>query len=197
LAGLAISSLIIILDYFQELIPHSYFLRIVMKSSVESTAQVYYDIGNNLNEEDSVTHKVYESDDFRKFDFKLPLATIYFLRFDPLKTEGKFEIKSAQIINDQNKILKNINLNSITPLNQILMFKLRKEKNTLICLTTKNANDPILNLNVSYEIPWLSRLYYNYKFDEKHTLKLFLIVFILSFSAMIFACFDLDIPEID
>ena len=60
------------------------FLQVAMSSSVDSTAQVYYNAGQGLNENQSQRMHVTSQEDFRQYRFKLPNKTIYDLRFDPL-----------------------------------------------------------------------------------------------------------------
>lgn len=175
-----------ILDGCQELSPAKLALQIKMKSSVDSIAQLYFDTGKGLNENESLTFKVSKSQIFRTLKFALPEASIDYLRFDPMKKEGIFELKSIRIVDEKSRTIQKINLDRVKPLHQIERYQV--ENNIAVGITTKNANDPMLYFDIRYPIEAGKIDYFAY--FNKQTFKKLTVVFMLSFVCMLFAFFE-------
>lgn len=126
------------------------YLQMAVKSPVTSYAQVFYDIGSNLNEKDSVCVNIIAGDEFSILRFRLSKKPIRALRFDPLDTSGHLAVKDAQIINGRGKLVQQIQVEAFQPLSQIKRMKI--EDNTLLIETEERANDPMIYLQVTYPI---------------------------------------------
>ena len=73
-------------------------LSVEMASTISSHAQVYYDTGAGFNEGQSDTVPVQASDKPQTLHFRLPIATIKALRFDPLTAPGTVLIHQALVL---------------------------------------------------------------------------------------------------
>lgn len=91
----------------------SLFLQVAMSSSVDSTAQVYYDLGQGLNENQSQQMHTTRREDLRQYRFKLPNKKIYDLRFDPMKTGGKVRIGEIRVTDAYGNLLREISLRQL------------------------------------------------------------------------------------
>lgn len=91
----------------------SLFLQVAMSSSVDSTAQVYYDLGQGLNENQSQKIHTTRREDLRQYRFKLPNKKIYDLRFDPMKTGGKVRIGEIRVTDAYGNLLRDIPLRQL------------------------------------------------------------------------------------
>jgi len=87
----------------------SLFLQVSMSSSVDSTAQVFYDLGQGLNEDHSQHMHTTRREDLRQYRFKLPNKKIYNLRFDPMMTGGgKVRISEIRVTDDYGNLMREI-----------------------------------------------------------------------------------------
>ena len=176
------------IDACQEIRPPNLSVLILMKSSVNSIAQLYYDTGKGLNEQESIAVNVSNGNSFQILQFNLPTDTIYYLRFDPIRGEGAFEIKNVKIGDSALQTIQKIDLHSIEQLQQIEQFEI---KNEIACgFTTRNGNDPMLYFNLDYPIR-SSRFDYIAEYFKTVPKKV-VVIFILSFVAMLFAIFNDD-----
>ncbi len=89
-----------------------------MVSSMQSTAQLYFDTGKGFNERESVTANVSTGTRFQTLSFALPAAKIWQLRFDPLATAGTVSIRNVRIRYRDRMFLK-VEAADILPLWQI------------------------------------------------------------------------------
>ena len=186
LVAIFIALVFVIVDAFQECRVTQLFLNINMKSSVDSVAQLYYDLGNGLNEKDSKRCRVYRSEGFQVLKFPLPNQPVQYIRFDPINTEGSSFLKEIQLVDEFNRLIRTIDLQTIKPLHQISSIGI--EDDILVVKTQVNANDPMLYLDLPS--PMFHTMKYNFAAFFDHAHKKFIIVFTLSFAAMLFAFFD-------
>ena len=194
LIAFIIALVFVIVDAFQEWKVPQLYLRVSMKSSVDSIAQVFYDIGNGLNEKDSINCSVNKNRGFQVLRFPLPRKPIKYIRFDPLIVEGNFSLREIQLVDELDRLIQTIDLEAVKPLHQISSIGI--ENDLLVATTTSKANDPMLcldlayplSLNLAYPLAHRVRDYIVENFAHAH--KKFLIVFVLSWAAMLFAFFD-------
>lgn len=192
ISAFVIALLFVVIDAFQEWKePKPSYLRISMKSSVNSIAQIFYDIGNKFNEKDSKSCKVFRSEKFKVLHFPLPKVPIQDIRFDPLKVEGKFSLRDIFIVDEFNELIQVIELQRVIPLQQISSININN--NSLMAVTEANANDPILSLNIEYPIslnlksPLILRIKDHIVGMFDYSLKKFCFVFVISLAALLFA----------
>lgn len=181
LVAIFIALVFVIVDAFQECRVTQLFLNVNIKSSVDSVAQLYYDLGNGLNEKDSTRCRVYRSEGFQVLKFYFPNKPVQYIRFDPVNTEGSFSLKEIQLFDKFNRLIRTIDLQTIKPLHQISSIGI--EDDILVVKTQVNANDPMLYLDLPY--PMSHTMKYNFAAFFDHAYKKFIIVFTLSFAAML------------
>ena len=122
------------------------FLQVMMQSSVDEYAQVYFDIGDGLTEKDSVRVEVVEDgNDFKSYLFRLPDAEIRYLRFDPLASEGHVEIQSIRVVDGLGNSREDIAFSRITPIRQITHFNRTDHQISLD--VEERADDPQLRIS--------------------------------------------------
>lgn len=119
-------------------------LQVMMRSSVDGTAVMYYDLGNGLSEKDSVHQAIGKGDNFNPYLFRLPNAEIRYLRFDPLASEGHVEIQSIRVIDGLGNILENIAFSRITAIYQIA--KIDRTDHQISLDVEERAEDPQLGI---------------------------------------------------
>jgi hypothetical protein len=124
------------------------YLTVSMHSSVAAASQVFYDIGNGVNEQDSARLDVGPGEAFATLRFPLSKSLIRYLRFDPLDRAGQAALQNVQIMNGGGQIVQMVRLQAIQPLNQI---KHKEIKNGVLLLESA-GNDPRLFLAVTYPI---------------------------------------------
>ncbi len=136
----------------------SLFLKVNMGSTVNGTAQVYYDLGQGLNEKHMQPVDVIGQKDLHSYQFKLPNAPIYELRFDPLMTKGNVRIGGIIVTDAFGRVIREIDLKQIRPLKQIKSIQI--VKNELDVSVAEDADDPQLAidlygyLNVGGKLPF-------------------------------------------
>jgi hypothetical protein len=118
----------------------SLFLRVSMSSSVESTAQVFYDLGKGFNEDQSQKMRTARREDLRQYRFKLPKKTIYALCFDPMMTGGKVRIGEIRVTDAYGKLLHEIPLRQLKPLDPIRTIY--HEDDSIEIVFPEDSNDP-------------------------------------------------------
>lgn len=192
ISAFVIALLFVVIDAFQEWKePQLLYLQVSMKSSVNSIAQMYYDIGNKFNEKDSKACKVYRGEEFQVINFPLPKVPIQDIRFDPLKVEGKFSLRDIFIVDEFNELIQVIELQRVKPLQQISSININN--NLLVAATEANANDPMLSLDLEYPIslnlksPMIVRVKDHIVGMFGYSLKKFCFVFVISLAALLFA----------
>ncbi|MDC1073422.1 hypothetical protein OAR43_09460 [Gammaproteobacteria bacterium] len=116
----------------------SYF-SIEMESSAGGMSQIFFDKGQGLQEQDSISLQV-EHPGFQKYLFPIP-ESIKLIRFDPLNVTSLVSIKNAGIENGTGDKLKVFPLHSFKAIQQIDRFDLNKD--VLTIQTIESADDPI------------------------------------------------------
>jgi hypothetical protein len=91
----------------------SFFLQVTMSSSINSTAQVFYDLGPGMNEDQSQRMQTTRLEELRQYRFKLPNKKIYDLLFDPMETGGTVHIGDIRVIDAYGKLLREIPLRQL------------------------------------------------------------------------------------
>jgi hypothetical protein len=129
--------------------PRNY-LKFQIKSSVSSKAQIFYDIGRGLNEEDSQVLPIAAGETFQTLRFPLPEQPIRLLRFDPLIDAGRVVIGSVALLKGDSAAEESIPLETVRPTNEILSMNLTREG--LAVETGPQAHDPQTIFQVSYPI---------------------------------------------
>lgn len=124
----------------------SAYLRVSMKTAVKGeTAELYYDQGYGLSEEDVVGAHVHGDHRFHEYTFKMP-RRISHLRFDPLMTAGTVVIKKMEITDRFGNVLKSFTPQQWSPAWEIKTFELLEEG---VKVTTEDkAVDPQININI-------------------------------------------------
>lgn len=194
----AITFFVVTVDAYNEVkIPRRLELRIDMKSSVDSFAKVYFDMGSGYEEKDSAFYKVVSGKEFQTLYFTLPQKPIYRLRLDPLKRAGEFSILRIGLFDDCHHLIQSINLQAITPHNQIAEFD--RDDKRIVAVTKSNAHDPILNLLLdSYPVslasvyPVKKRVKDIFTDNSSHVGCVFFTVFLITCVAMYFAYSDAE-----
>jgi 2-polyprenyl-3-methyl-5-hydroxy-6-metoxy-1,4-benzoquinol methylase len=163
------------LRYFTKETP--YFLRLHYESSIDSTAQVFFDTGNGFNQGESCTQPVYSSNSSREIHFPIPLKKIDLLRLDPVTREGEFHIQDAAVVRHGKKdgnyeVLRNINLRSFQPTNDLALYL---SAEGLLLKTVDNAHDPISEIVLDQPLDHSSMV----DFIDSEFLSQALLVFIL------------------
>ena len=123
------------------------YLQISMKSSVDGTAQLYYDVGNGLSEANSVTVSVIGDQNYHDYQFRLPRLSVYGMRFDPLMSVGSVAIRHVQWMDGLGTVMQIINLKLLQPLNQIGSFTFTDQAVEVV--TNQNVNDPQIGVQLT------------------------------------------------
>ena len=118
----------------------SSYLHVEMKSSIDDTAKVYYDLGQGLSENDSREVKVMGDQRFHVYKFIIPQGVIGPIRFDPLTNQGSVTIKKMELVLGFGKRLGIVNLRYLRPANQIR--KLEIHDGEAMIITDEKAGDP-------------------------------------------------------
>jgi hypothetical protein len=126
------------------------YLEVQIKSSVSSKAQIFYDIGRGLNEEDSQVLPLEARDTFQTLRFPLPEQPIRLLRFDPLIDPGRVVIRGATLAGGDSTAEKSIPIGTIRPTNEIISTELTPEG--VAIETVPQAHDPQTIFQLPYPI---------------------------------------------
>jgi hypothetical protein len=136
-----------ICSYYWHVHSMPYYLSIVAKSSTDSNAQVFYDIGNGFQEEDSAKTIVKKSSDFGQLSFQIPAGPINGLRFDPLDCEGTLEIKQITIEGAEGVVHKLDHRKVLKPVNEMSLQN--SENRTVLAHAPAGSTDPIISIALS------------------------------------------------
>ena len=121
------------------------FLQVTLRSSVDGTAVVYYDLGDGLSEKDSVKEPIEKSEAFRQYRFRLPDVKFHYLRFDPLYSGGHVEIQGVLVVNGLGDVREEIAFSRIKPIHQIAKFT--QTDHFISIDMDERADDPQLMIN--------------------------------------------------
>jgi hypothetical protein len=113
-----------------------------LQSSTQGFAQIFYDIGKGLREEDSTQVQIAKSDAPATYRFRLPDGIYRALRFDPLNREGVVTFSDAKILDTHTKLVKNIAASQFRVVQQISSLQINDD--SVQMTTVSNANDPVL-----------------------------------------------------
>ena len=126
-----------------------YYILITGKFNSNTTAQLFFDVGNSYIEKNSVKIYLHPNEHFKKLVMPLPAQKIFGLRFDPMDTNGSIEVKKISImgkekLGDQHEILLEFDLRTLKPVQQVdLAFN---KSGNLIATTHNECNDPVIEL---------------------------------------------------
>ncbi len=126
------------------------YLQVSLHSTVESTAQLFYDAGRGFNEVDSTSINIKPDEGRRDYLFRLPRATLFALRFDPFTTGGTMRIENMKIMDGLGHHLQAVDLRQWHPTNQIL--ELSYSQDSLNIITEKKAVDPQMVIEFSFPL---------------------------------------------
>lgn len=132
------------------------FLQVTMSSSVNSHVQIYYDLGQGLNEQQSYQLPVTSQEDLRPYRFKLPNKTIYKMRFDPLMMAGTIRIGEMKVTDAFGNLLRDIPLKQLEPINQIKSINARDDGMEIV--VSENASDPQIILPLKEALNYEDKL---------------------------------------
>ncbi len=76
-----------------------------LHSSTPGVAQLFYDIGKGVREQDSARVQIAQSDAPATYRFRLPRGIYRALRFDPLDREGVVTFSAAKIFDARQKLV--------------------------------------------------------------------------------------------
>jgi len=145
----------------------SAYFKLSMKTAVKGdTAELFYDQGYGLSEEDVVGARIHGDDLFHDYTFKIP-RSISHLRLDQLMTAGTVLINKMEIADRFGNVLKSFTPHQmspeLSPAQQIKAFEFSDEG--LKVTTEDKADDPQINIMLDEE--WI---------QQSHTSPLFLSV---------------------
>jgi len=109
-------------------------------------AQLFYDKGLGIREEDSAVAEVIGGAPLRDLRFAVPRVPLRELRFDPLPSAGRFWIGTPRLENASGRIIARFSLVAIVPRYQIA--GLQREGDVLAGETLPDANDPQLTIGL-------------------------------------------------
>src|SRR5712692_1871101 len=120
----------------------SFFFEVTLQSSTNGIAQIYYDIGKGIREEDSTRLQITESQAPTVCYFKIPAGDYRALRFDPIDREATVTFFGAKVLDPKGKVINNILASQFRAAQQIGSLKIDGE--SVLMTTIVGANDPIL-----------------------------------------------------
>ncbi len=143
--GLALLA-VVLLDYTED----NFRLKFEMRTSEEGRLQVYYDIGNNFNFEDSKEWNSGVVDEWETIYFDLPKTQIKNLRLDPIDNLAKIEIRNVELINGIAYSEELFGIKHLYPFRDITDFQLSDG----VASFNSTTGDPIMGFDIDYE--WLA-----------------------------------------
>lgn len=132
------------------------FLQVAMTSSVNGTAQVYYDLGKGFNEHQIHQEQIFQGEALRQYRFKLPNKKIYGLRFDPIMTGGKAHVGEIGVADVYGTLLHEIPLREMEPANQIKAINYNNDGAEITI--PEGANDPQIVLPLKEPLDFENKL---------------------------------------
>ena len=131
--------------------PFPFFFEVAMRSDHPGFAQLYYDIGNGVNEHDSSRVPVQGGGSDLTYRFPLPAGMYANLRFDPTdRPHNTITLSDARIVDGAGHLFRIIPPDEIKPAQQI--DDLKPSGTSLTFTTATDATDPILALELSEPI---------------------------------------------
>lgn len=123
--------------------PPPWTLDIELASDQADTAQLYWDTGKGFSESESRKVSFEASPEPHVLHFPLPTAPLVALRFDPLSSPGRVEVRSIHLTNTGRGVRINLPLDTFTPVQQIARMDVSERK--LLIEADSKASDPILS----------------------------------------------------
>ena len=134
-------------------------LEVRVESDQSGLVQLYYDVGRDFNETDSVVEPVVAGHP-SLLRFALPSATYKALRFDPLDRAARMTISGAKIVDGSGRTVLALAPEQFAKSNQIDSLKIRDER--LFIETSPGGYDPQLSVKLANPFrltgpPWWKR----------------------------------------
>lgn len=126
------------------------FLRLSIVSFEPGILQVFYDIGQGLQEKDSKTSLIASPGMPQVLTIPLSTYPISHLRLDPINRPGRLIVKNGSIVDSNGNLIRELSFNTFKPIHDIAQFE-NTEQGFLIS-TTNNATDPMIDIEVKYPI---------------------------------------------
>jgi hypothetical protein len=126
--------------------PSPYLLEVEITVGHPGAAQVYVDVGRDLNEHDSTSAVVPTADERARIRLPLPAKEIRVLRFDPFSGPGRCVIHQARILGERGRLRLAIAPTDWLSQHQIAAFEPRGTE--LRLEAESDANDPSISLNL-------------------------------------------------
>jgi len=123
---------------------------ITIQSNAAGSAQLFFDVGQGINEADSVRVSIENKSEPQFLSFPLPPGTYRSFRFDPIDRAAELSLSEAVIRTSEGKIVLRIPIRDFTADNQISSLIVKGD--TLRVITTSGAVDP--NLGVRLAAPF-------------------------------------------
>ena len=130
-----------------------------MKTTTLDTAQLYYDKGQGLSQDDSIEMPIIPDGLFHRYRLPLPEGPIRQLRFDPLTGHGRVSLKGIAIGNGLGQSVHVINMHQLNPAFQIKTWTLKDDQIDLE--TEDEGQDPQIMIRLDIPIAAPSRIYTN------------------------------------
>lgn len=96
-----------------------YFFEIELGSDHTGTAQLFFDVGRGINEQDSASSPLSAGVEPRLHRFALPSGQLRGLRFDPSNSPGIFTVGRARVVNRLGRVIRAFASGEIHPENDI------------------------------------------------------------------------------
>ena len=142
-------------------VPRPVELDVVMDSSVESTTEVFFDLGKGFQPQDNATAHLARGTAPQTLTFPVPAGLVRAIRLDPLTVPGTVHLHSALLVQaDDHQSLRTLDPHGVTPLNQIA--RLTPQPDGVEIVTTPNSDDSGVMLPfggpLDVQVPWFDRL---------------------------------------
>ena len=131
----------------------SVYFRVSMRSAAQGgSAELYYDRGYGLSQEDASDARIHGDDLFHDYTFRIPRG-IKHLRFDPLTTAGTVVIQKMEMTDRYGHVLKSFTQSDLSPASEIKA--LESSGGELKATTTEKATDP--QINIKLDEAWVQK----------------------------------------
>jgi hypothetical protein len=122
-----------------------FYFELAMRSSCSGTAQLFYDVGEGFNEEDSVRVSLRSGESMTVLRFGIPAGKYNAIRLDPVERgECRVTIRDPRLIDLSGRILRNFRTEDFTALHDISASQVAGGEMSLSFGPTQN--DPNLTL---------------------------------------------------
>lgn len=165
ISSILVSSIIALIAvfYFHDLETHEKkqrYLAINLRTSIDSAAQVFYDIGKGYSEHDSSRVNYWASAEPQTIILELPNSAVSHLRFDPSeKASHEIFIHSIEIIDGTQRSIHRFDLEQIQSFENVSFISY--DPGLLHLSTSANSSDPQIYIPLADPLPlnesWESR----------------------------------------